>query len=275
MTNKKLLIVGPKFQNETSYEYTLQQLKSFGNNISNFYQRNSRGLLHIIPEEKIIDVPVVGSAHSVLGITSYIRQHYPGYDYHAIVSKFVHGDHAGTEFCYINNCLYQSGEHECGHLLGLNHANSWKEINNNWQLIPYQDGLSVMSAFASTCLSSPQYIYLGWTPDNEICKITNLDKPQTVTLKRISDFNNNDHFSIITIDKTLTKNGKIAYISYPQVTKSLGNQPCVALHIDYNSGAGSEKIKEITQYYFDQHFTGLNIKISSGDSNTVTVVIYK
>ena len=265
----KLLVVEPKFNDQQKYNYTTDQLKNLANEIVSFYKTNSRNLLTLEPVVEQTEINEPG--HTVLSQTDTIKNKFPGYLFYIIVSVFVTGDHSGLSVGYVNSCLYESGNHETGHLLRLQHSDTWVFQNNNWSLIPLQDGLSCMSKDPSEYLVSLQYIFLGWIPNNEILNITEL--PTTFKLQRISSFGQiKDAYTVATVSDTLTINKKVLYISYPQVTKAFGSKPNVALHLEYNN-SGSEKIKQFTNSYYDEHFTGLYVSFESNTDGTVTVTV--
>ena len=273
---KKLLVASLKFTNETSFTYSKEQITVLASGIKNFYNASSRGLIQVTDEVFLVDVPIVGNATSVLDQGApYVKIKYPGRDMYIIVSPFVHGDHSwpAQGYAYVFSCLITTGNHETGHILKLQHSDTWSQASNGtWTLEKMQDGLSVMSRFSSNGLASPQYYFLGWFPLNEIVNVVSL--PATITLKRINNFTGLGN-SVVIVDEKLTKNQKQLFISFPQETKFFGAKPCVVLHLTYGSPyiSGSEKIKTFTQGYYDEQFTGLNIEIASSTSSTVTVNI--
>lgn len=268
--NKKLLVAGLIFSNEPKSDFTMQQLANLANSISDFYERNSRGLLKMATEHYQVHVPVVGSNHAVTNIASkQIKNQYPDRDYYIIVSSYVNGDHSGLKCGYVKSCLYQSGIHECGHLIGLNHSNTWVLTNGKWNLETYQDGLSAMSKFSSPCLAGPQYLFEKWIPDEEIITVSS---DTTITLKRINNYTDKVH-SIAIVNQPYSN--KTLYITAPQANNFFGTKMYIALHLGYNECAGSEKIQTFANKYNDTEFSGLNFEVISSDNNTITLSIKK
>ena len=265
----KLLVVEPKFSDQSAYNYSIPQLLNLAKEISTFYTMNSRDLLKLTPFVEQVEIDAVGS--TVLSQTSFVKNKFPGYLFYILVSIFVTGDHSGNEVGYVVSCGYEAGNHETGHLLRLQHSDSWTLVGTQWTLVPLQDGLSCMSKDPSGYLAAPQYQFLSWIPSDEILEITSL--PSTFTLQRISNFGAlKGVHTIANISPTLTKNNKVLYISFPQISKAFGSKPSVALHLEY-ANSGSEKIKQFTSGYYDSYFTGLYISLVPNKDGTVTVSV--
>jgi hypothetical protein len=265
----KLLVVEPKFNGQTSYNYTVAQLKNLGNEITKFYKTNSRGLLTLTPFVEQLEINAAGS--TVLSQTTLIKNKFPGYLFYILVSVFVNGDHSGDSVGFVKSCQYESANHETGHLLRLQHSDTWVLQGTTYTLVPLQDGLSCMSKDPSGYLVAPQYVFLGWIPSDEILKISSL--PATFKLQRISDFGSIKGVpTVAMVSESLTKNAKVLYISYPQVSKGFGPKPSVVLHLEYGN-SGSEKIKEFASEYYDSYFTGLNVSLVSNADGTITVTV--
>jgi len=265
----KLLVVEPKFIGETCYAFTPPQLHNLAVEICSFYRSNSRGLLTVTPFVQQVELNVDG--HTVLGQTSTIKNKFPGFLFYIIVSPFVNGDHSGDSVGYVKSCLYETGNHETGHLLHLQHSDTWQQVGNNWSLIPMQDGLSCMSKDPSAFLAAPQYIFLNWIPVSEVVKVATL--PATFKLQRISSFGSIEGVGTVAmVASSLTLNGKVLYISYPQGSGFFGSKPTVALHLEYGN-SGSEKIKQFTNGYYDAHFSGLTVSLVANTDGTITVTV--
>lgn len=282
----KIMVAGLKFTNENKHQYTLNQVKNAGESMAEFYNRNSRGLLSINIVPKLVNIPFVGDASSVLGRAGpYVKDKFPGCDFYVLISRFVKGDHQGGKFAYCKTTLIQSIKHETGHCLNLAHAGAYKYSGDSFTYDQYGDGLSPMSAYDSSCLTSPAYHYEGWTPESEIVVIDSSDKlPATFELKRINNFSA-PGISIVIIKASVLKNptGRDAYISYPQQTKFFGTTPFVALHLLNGAavttgkgyGGGSAKVKTFAKEYYDKFFTGLNMVIEEGATNEKLKVTVK
>lgn len=280
---KTVLVAGLKFSNEASHANSFGQCNTAAQGLADFYRRNSRNMLNLKVEVKLIDVPFPGDANSVLSKGGpYVKQQFPGKDIYVIVSKFVSGDHSGNGFAYVMGTLTRDVEHECGHVLGLAHAGAYSYTGKGTTYDQYGDGLSVMSRFASNYLTSPAYVYLGWMPESEIVRITDANQlPATFNLKRINNYGAAGT-SVVIFDSSILKNkgGRNAYLSFPQHTKFWGSKPFAVLHlvngeaIDTGHGmnGGSAKIKTFGSSFYDSIFTGLNMQIQPGTSDTQLII---
>jgi hypothetical protein len=277
--DKKVLIAGVKFTNEKEHTYSLQQLRMCGSGMVKFFNKNSRNLLQMHLEMKLVDVPFVGNKTSVTNQAGpYVKNKFPGKDIYIIVSKFLDGDHAGGGFAYCQNTLTRTVVHEVGHCLGLAHAGAYVYKGKGYDYDQYGDGLSPMSRYPANCLTSPAYCYLGWIPDSEIVTISNLNQlPSTFKLKRINNFGA-PGISVIRFKSDLLKNkdGRDAFLSFPQQTKFFKNKPFAALHLlnkqKQGFGGGSAKIKTFAKAFYDSIFTGLDMVIESGTTTTELVI---
>jgi hypothetical protein len=272
---KKVIVVGIKFTNEASHEYSISQVNTAAHAMANFYNGNSRGLLQVDIETHLVNVPFIGSNTGVLSHAGpYIKTMFPGKDIYVIISKFVNGDHAGSGFAYVKTTLSRDIEHECGHCLKLAHSGAYiYDSKGNYTYDDYGDGLSPMSKFGnSSCLTSPQYFFLSWTPSSEIVTIDEVNKlPATFQLKRINNFGKAG-ISTIIFKAGVLKNptGRDAFLSFPQYTKFFGSKPFAALH--FRLEGGSAKIKTFGSGYYDSDFTGLNMKIESGSTTDLLII---
>lgn len=189
---------------------------------------------------------------------------YPGYDIYVMVVTCINVSHAGGKVAHMRGFLLRDGQHEVGHLLGLEHAGAY--INGSYEA--YGDALSVMGKFPSGFLSAPQYVFKGWFPQKEIATYpANSTETKTFTLKRLTNFASAG-LSTVACPR---KEGGTAYISYPQSNNVFKNGPYLALHLGVRGG--SRKIKAFNGEFYDSNFTGLHIKVLNAIDGNITFSI--
>lgn len=275
-TNMKMLCVSLQFANEPKNDFTISNVNNLARGISNFYLKNSRGLLKIIYKTNLIKVPFVGAPKNVNRAEQYVINNNPDYDIYAIMTKYNGDtDNAGNRIAHLSSPLVRTGCHEVGHLLGLGHAGSYVYNKNKYELDYYGDGLSVMSKYPSNFLTGPQYYYLNWTPTNEVMIIKDKTSlPTTVTLKRLNIYDL-DGLSTLIIKSNIfrkdEKSGRDLFITYPQPNKFFDKKPYIAMHLQ-NDG-GSQKIKTFTKSYLDKFFTNIKVTILKSSFEYITIQI--
>jgi hypothetical protein len=235
--------------------------KTLAHRISDFYKKNSRKELILVPSFATVKVPYKCQPKNVNRAEQYAIKKHPGYDFYAIVVTCISVAHAGNKIAHLINFLDRDGQHEVGHLLGLEHAGAF----SGGKLEDYGDALSVMGKFPSGFLTAPQYIFKGWMPKDEIVEYEGTEQ-KTFTLKRVTNFDGDGISAVI-----IKRNGRNACISCPQPTKFFNKGSYLALHL-YQRG-GSQKIKAFNKEFFDTKFTGLHIKIISKVNGNVTFTV--
>ena len=258
---KKLICIGIIYT-DNAFDVTPSNCKSLANAIKDFYETNSRGLVHFNVSSSVVKVPYPAKPANVNKAEQFAISKCPGFDLYAIVLNCISTPHAGGKIAHLKTFLKRDGQHETGHLLDLEHAGSY---DNKFVLDSYGDALSVMGRFPSSFLTAPQYQFKKWVPEEEIATYTS--GSQTFTLKRVIDFTS-PGLSMVMI---VPKEGRSSFISFPQGNKYYGSKPYLALHLQ--NGGGSQKVKTFTTEFYDTHFTGLHIKILLTGPNTITFTV--
>lgn len=272
---KTLAGIGIKYQDTARYVGE-GSARSMANSISKFYERNSRGQFTLKDQGFLVKVPLNGNRKNLKKAEAIAMNKHKGFDLYAICGIFT-GPHAGGKVAHLKGSLASTATHEVGHLLGLGHAATYKYTvekgKTKISLDYYGDKMSIMSAFPSNTLTSPQYYHLGWTRKDEVRIIYEKDMPKgkvvTVELKRLNKDTGHDLVSTVIFARS---NDRAAFLSYP-TTKE--NNPCIALHL--SSGGSSQLVKRFGKDFYDKYFTGLDIKIIKYDSkkDSITITIEK
>lgn len=250
--------------------------KDLAAGVGEFYEKSSRGLLKMNTSGFQVNVPFNGVNKNLGAAEKFAMEKHPGYDMYAIVGMFLPVSHAGGKVAHLINSLQRDADHEVGHLEGLGHSGVYSFEDGQWVLKPYGDHDSVMGEFPSNGLTAPQYYHQGWLPLREVA----LYEPgKTYTLKRINDFKGDGLSAVIVKsgqfhggqDVVSDAKGKRrdAFISFP--TGCQGDGSCLALHLS-NDG-GSQRIAKFGSEYYDEHFTGIHLKILEYKDSKVTFSI--
>lgn len=258
---QKLICIGIIYQDK-SFNVTSGKCKTLANKIKEFYRKNSRGLLQFDVSSAVVKVPYTARPANVNKAEQFAINKFPGFDIYAIVVTCISASHAGAKIAHLENFLVRTGAHEVGHILNLGHAGNF---DNKFVLDPYGDALSVMGKYPSEYLTAPQYEYKKWCPKDEIAIYSGTEQ-QTFTVKRLINFTA-EGLSMVKIPKE----GRPAFISFPQGSKYYGSDPYLALHLQ-NAG-GSQKIKTFKKELYDSKFTGLHIKVISATTENITFTV--
>ncbi len=139
--------------------------KTMGNQIAEFYNRNSRGLLKIRVKAYKKKVAANGSRKGLRQAEQAILKQYKNADLFAVVSTHTH-PHAGGKIAHLPGTLVSTARHEFGHLIDFAHSGQYEE-NEKFELDNTGDRESVMSRYPSNNLTAPQYFNKGWMPEEE------------------------------------------------------------------------------------------------------------
>lgn len=278
--------------------------KTMGNQIAEFYNRNSRGLLKIRVKAYKKKVAVNGSRKSLRQAEQAILKQYKSADLFAVVSTHT-GPHAGGKIAHLPGTLVSTARHEFGHLIDFSHSGQYEE-NEKFELDNTGDRDSVMSRHPSNFLTAPQYFNKGWMPEEEavmyepgriykLKRITAFDQEGVAVVIvpnkyfRTSAVNDEDanfeddsddeivHFEeadefVIESDAE-AKQEKRKGPRGPTKVRDLyvsfppGIDEGVVLHL--SSGGASQKIKTVMNEFTDHRLTGAHVKILGKQDNQV------
>lgn len=273
---KNLACIGIKYQDTAKFT-SAGEATSMCHQISDFYQRNSRGVMQLKPAGYQQNVSLDGVPKNVNQAVNIAKAAHPQADFYAIVEMFISASHSGGGVSNLITSLASTATHEVGHLLGLGHAGTYKLVNGTWTLDAYGDGQSVMSRYPSAWLTAPQYYHQGWMPQAEAAIYT---ADQTYSLKRINDFTGQGLSTVIVDANLFQPNGmaaplgdvqagkRDAYISFPTGCGGI----CMAIHLSANDG-GSQKVRTFTKEYYDERFTGLHVKLLDQTPSQITISV--
>ncbi|MFT3775452.1 MAG: hypothetical protein QM820_59655 [Minicystis sp.] len=251
---RSIVCAGIQWQNMDKPAAGTATCNNLSKKLAEFYHKNSRGLLTLVPVDgHVVEVPYNGS-HAHLAAAEKMVTSTFNADYYVIPSIFTH-PHSGAKISHVKSAQFATATHEVGHLLGLGHAGQYHySANGTPKLDAYGDHSSPMSDRLSGYLTPPQYYHLGWLPEDEV----ELFDPEveSYTVKQISDFSTSGLATVMV--PPVVKGGRWAFIG----AKSCAQGPaktCVTLHLS-NDG-GSQKVAESNEEIVDEHFTGLHIKV--------------
>lgn len=251
---------------------------NLGNILKEFWERNSRGMMKILPEGKEpFDCGLPGASNGTTWqqarvnydkAVDMIKAKYPGYDYYVIPGIYT-GPHASGKVAHVKSTQGMTAEHETGHLIGLGHAGVYDFVKGQWVYSQYADRTSIMGRIISRYITAPQYYWLGWLPDEEVVVLDPAVK--TYDLKKIGDSDVKGLATVIVPPEMMpTKGGKWAFIS----ASACGGKKvpgCLTLHLA--AGGASQRIAQVPTEFWDDHFTGLHAKVVQNVGTKIRVAI--
>jgi hypothetical protein len=253
----------------------IEDCEKMANGIALFYANQSRNLFTFTTHSWTIKVPQTASKQNLPDAEGYAKRQFK-LAHPSIIANFYvmlssldaitgkAASNSGKGIAHVRNLSVRTGCHEVGHLIGLAHSGAWKDGVYN----QYADGYSVMSGFSSNTLAGPQYLYLGWIPENEVA----VYRPKgRYVLKRPNDDGSEIKKSIVVIPHAVLKPGLDpkfnAYVTV--ITIKNTNDLGILLHL--SSGPDSKRIKLFKNEYHDTVFT--NLKIATIERNIDNLVI--
>jgi len=271
---------------------TAQQCKNVVNSTAAFFKTSSRGLLVLKPSgAHAIKVDLNHAAKNLYPAEKLVIAKVPKADMYQIINNNVRNySNAGKGVAHLQNPLLRTAHHEVGHLLGLDHAGVYKKDGQKWELDAYGDGKSVMGKFPSETLTAPQYYAQGWLREDEVAMY---EPGNTYDLRRINDFDGTGLAAVLVSAELFKGGGNVAEVNAdddveeeptmaalkakPRARDAFVSVPpgcekaCFAIHL--SSRGGSQQIITHHSEYYDEHFTGLHVKIVDFNKGNVKVMI--
>lgn len=293
-----LTCVGVTYSEEPNNAISASKCMGMANQTRDFYKRNSRGLLNIVPKSGSITVQGKKTGANYQKAVAAAKAKFPNSDDWAVTGN-PGTSHAAGHVAYLKGPLYRDIQHEYGHLTGLGHAGRYELINGKWVLKAYNDSLSVMGRFPSNYLTVPQYYSRGWLLENEAAMYV---AGQTYDLKQVAKFDQQTGLMVVIVPPevwnpdtsapavtlaavepdddeelpevaALPDAGRKAYVSWAPVCPKGTASPCFTLHLAQGVGQGTQKVGTFTEEYYDTLFTGMHVKILSVVNNLAKISI--
>lgn len=233
--SQDLICVAVKYTSGASAD--VGKCLSTAKGVANFYDRMSSGKKKLIA--KAIEFPFAGPASQANAskVHAIIRKKYPKALF-IVPNVFAHSSsHAGMRVAVLNNASYANGNHEVGHLLGLQHCGAWKidPKTGKEHYDDYAGGGCIMSRFFGNAYLAPnQFIYEGWySKDQYAIKTTR--EPQEYELRPIANLKV-PGLAAIAIAPELLGQARPGYIALPPNCSNKDNTQCVAYYLG-NAGS--------------------------------------
>ncbi len=246
---------------EDGRELSAEKCRNVAENVADFYNRNSRGVLKLKPLGVEVDVPYKKTTGN-LGAAEAMAKRKVKADYYIIPALWKNGgNHASGKIAHVVQLTGWVVIHEVGHLLGLGHSGQYSYNKNGVpHLANYGDADSPMGNNGSKFLNGPNYHRLGWLPKDEVA--TYDPSVRIYEFKKVSNFKG-DGLTALLIPRP---NGRQTVVSYP-----ISCDACVALYL--TSGGGTQKVGLTKAEWKDNTFTGIRLKVLDFNSGKVRVEV--